>query len=152
MSERIFCEIDIANLERAVSSLEKYLLKSNVTSGKAERNARIALKEREKVDKPKPSPIPKPPPVDLSEFSGEWITTRFKDSLSEEMIDYHKANFPEERCNVFYRRVAEIQDLIQAKGWILDVTFTKRYCGFKNKNGWSLVSELLFPLPDSLPK
>ena len=46
LSDRIFCETDIESRENAVSDLEKYLLKSNVASGKAEHNARIALKEK----------------------------------------------------------------------------------------------------------
>jgi hypothetical protein len=57
VSERIFCKIDIEDRENAVSDLEKYLLKANVISGEAELNAKIALKEKEKIDTSKPSPI-----------------------------------------------------------------------------------------------
>ena len=42
LSDRIFCETDIANPESA-STLEAYLSKSNVESGDAVRNAKIAL-------------------------------------------------------------------------------------------------------------
>lgn len=130
VSERIFCEIDIANLERAVPSLEKYLLKSNVASRKAERNARVVLEERKKADKPKPSPIPKQT-VAPSEFSGEWTVERIRNLVSEEIRDYHEVNFSEERCKVFYKRVAEIQNLIEAEGWRLNPPkLNKESCSF----------------------
>ena len=116
-------------LEEAVFSLEKYLLKSNVASGKAERNVRMALKEKEKADTPKLSPIPKQP-VAPSEFSDEWTVEQIRSLVSEEMRDFHEANFPEERCNVFYRRVAEIQNLIEAEGWRLKTRFVKKSCRF----------------------
>ena len=58
VSERIFCKIDIEDRENAVSNLEKYLLKSNVVSREAERNAKIALEEKEKaMDSPEPIPV-----------------------------------------------------------------------------------------------
>ena len=49
VSERIFCEIDIEDQENTISDLKKYLLKSNVASGEAELNAKIALGERQKT-------------------------------------------------------------------------------------------------------
>lgn len=129
VSERIFCKIDIEDRENAVSNLEKYLLKSNIVSGKAERNARIALEEREKSDKPEPSPIPKQT-IAPSEFSGEWTVERIRNLVSEEIRDYHEANFSEERCNVFYRTVAEIQNLIKTEDWRLKPKFRKKSCRF----------------------
>ena len=58
-SDRLFCETDIADLDKAVSDLEKYLLKSNVKSGKAARSAEIALEERLQAPANKPNPIGK---------------------------------------------------------------------------------------------
>ncbi|RKU38759.1 hypothetical protein C6496_04445 [Candidatus Poribacteria bacterium] len=144
LSDRIFCETDIENRESAVTNLEKYLLKSNVVSGESELNAEIALEEKEKTDSFKPVPIhPKPGPANgiidpkpiepEATFSGEWTIERIKNSLPEEVKRYYEANYSEDRRNIFYGRVAETQNLIQAKGWILDVNFTTRYCGFKNK-------------------
>ncbi|MDE0013063.1 MAG: hypothetical protein OXU36_18095 [Candidatus Poribacteria bacterium] len=67
-------------------------------------------------------------------IAGEWTMDRVRDSLPEKVRKYHEANFSsEDKRNIFYRKVAETQNLIQAKGWILDVNFTTRYCGFKNK-------------------
>ena len=48
-----------------------------------------------------------------------WTATRIRDSLSEEVRDYHAAYFSEERRNIFYERVAETQNLIEAEGWRL---------------------------------
>ena len=56
LSDRIFCETDIADQHSAISDLEKYLLKSNIASGESELNAEIALEETEKTDIPKPEP------------------------------------------------------------------------------------------------
>lgn len=145
MDERVFSDIDIANLERAVSSLEEYLLKSNVASGKAERNARIALEAREKADTPKPRPIDSKiedvsnvidsqpatkQSVAPSQFSDEWTVERIGNLVSEEIRDYYEANFPEERCKVFYRTVAETQNLIEAEGWQLEPRFREKSCRF----------------------
>ncbi|RKU23797.1 hypothetical protein C6499_17870 [Candidatus Poribacteria bacterium] len=129
VSERIFCKIDIEDQENTISDLKKYLLKFNVVSGKAERNAQIALKEREKADKPEPSSIPKQT-VAPSEFSSEWTVERIRNLVSEEIRDYHEASFSEERCNVFYRTVAETQNLIKTKDWRLEPKFHKKSCRF----------------------
>ena len=48
-----------------------------------------------------------------------WTATRVKNSLSEEVRDYHAAYFSEERRTLFYERVAETQNLIEAEGWRL---------------------------------
>ena len=129
VSERIFCKIDIEDQENTISDLKKYLLKFNVVSGKAERNAQIALEEREKADKHEPSPILKQT-VASSEFSGEWTVERIRNLVSEEIRDYHEANFSEERCNVFYRTVAETQNLIKTEDWRLKPKFRKKSCRF----------------------
>ena len=61
VNERIFCEIDIGNRENAVSNLETYLLRSNVTSDRAKRNAQKALKEKGKTNTSEISPtVPNP--------------------------------------------------------------------------------------------
>lgn len=142
LSDRIFCETDIENREKAISDLEKYLLKSNVASGEAEVDAEIALEE---ADASEPSSIN--PDSDFtdniiddqpeegqttvsSEFSGEWTVEQIRNLVPEEIRDYHETNFPEERCNVFYRRVAEIQNLIEAKDWRLKTRWNKKSCRF----------------------
>jgi hypothetical protein len=145
VSDRIFCEIDIENREAAISDLEKYLLKSNVASGEAELNAEIALEEKGQVDTSKLSPIDSKiddvndvidnQPVTKqsiapSEFSGKWTVERIRNLVSEEIRDYHEANFSEERCNVFYRTVAETQNLIKTEDWRLKPKFNKKSCRF----------------------
>jgi hypothetical protein len=126
--------------------LKKYLLKFNVVSGKAERNAKVALKEKRTRDTFEPSPIDskiddvndvidnQPVPkqsIAPSEFSGKWTVERIRNLVSEEIRDYHEANFSEERCNVFYRTVAETQNLIEAEGWRLNPPkLNKQSCSF----------------------
>ncbi|MYA72248.1 hypothetical protein F4009_16505 [Candidatus Poribacteria bacterium] len=57
LSDRIFCDTDIAiDPNSATSDLERYLLKSNISSGESELNAEIALEEKEKTDAPEPEP------------------------------------------------------------------------------------------------
>ena len=48
-----------------------------------------------------------------------WTATRVRNSLSEEVRNYHEAHFSEERLNIFYEKVAETQNLIEAEGWRL---------------------------------
>ena len=61
----------------------------------------------------------------------EWTIERVRNLLSEEIGKYHKANFSEERCEVFYKRVAEIQNLIEAEGWRLNPPkLNKQSCSF----------------------
>lgn len=48
-----------------------------------------------------------------------WTATRVRNSLSEEVRTYHEAHFSEERRNIFYEKVAETQNLIEAEGWRL---------------------------------
>ncbi len=143
VSERIFCKIDIEDRENAVSNLEKYLLKSNVVSGEAANNAKIALKK--KADSPKSKPVvfkqehaddrsnnrleKRQVPVP-SELGGEWTVEQIRNLVSEEIRDYHEANFSEERCNVFYRTVAETQNLIKTEDWRLKPKFRKKSCRF----------------------
>lgn len=126
--------------------LEKYLLKSNVASGEAEVDAEIVLKEEETSfsevssidsevsnpndidDKQSVTKQPMPP----SKFSGKWTMERVRNSLSEAVRDYHQKNYPEERCNIFYRRVVEMQNLIEAEGWRLKPPkFNKGSCSFQ---------------------
>ncbi len=65
LSDRIFCETDIEDREAAISDLQKYLLKSNVSSGEAGLNAEIALEEKWKTIPSEISPsLPNPNPDD----------------------------------------------------------------------------------------
>ena len=144
LSDRIFCETDIEDRESAVPDLEKYLLKSDVISGEAELNAEIALEEKEKtsiseissiVPNPNPvddvtdSPLEKRPITVLPKLDGEWTIERVRNSLPQEVRNYHEKNFSEDRCDVFYRGVAGILSLIK-KEWRLEPKFRKVLCGF----------------------
>ena len=192
LSDRIFCETDIADQHSAISDLERYLLKSNIASGESELNAEIALEEKEKTDVPQPKPsdasfddkndVPDTLPNQQNDFpySGaqlkamreragltqvevalalglaagsaagvgdweadrlkvpakhhaklivlysktgvvsNWTAIRVRNSLSEEVRTYHAAYFSEEIRNLFYERVAETQNLIEAEGWQLN--------------------------------
>lgn len=145
VSDRIFCETDIEDRENAVVDLEKYLLKSKVASGEAELDAEIALEEKGKTNTTEISPIIlNPNPVDdvtdnpsekrpITVFvdpDGEWTIERVRNSLSQEVRNYYEKNFSEERCNVFYRTVAETQNLIQTEDWRLKPKFRKKSCRF----------------------
>ena len=117
-------------LEKAVFSLEKYLLKSNVVSGKAERNAQIALEEKEKMDTSKPSPIPKQP-VALSEGRGGWTVTRVRDLVPREFREHHESKHT---CKEFYRWIADSLNLVEEKGWELEPRFRKHYFNLYSKD------------------
>ncbi|MYC78081.1 hypothetical protein F4X10_20150 [Candidatus Poribacteria bacterium] len=126
--------------------LERYLLKSNVASGEAEVDAETVLEEEEtssydasSIDSEVNNPndiddkqsVTKQP-VTPSKFSGKWTMEEVRNSLSEEIRDYHRKNYPEERCNIFYRRVVEIQNLIEAEGWRLKPPkLNKESCSFQ---------------------
>ena len=135
VSDRIFCEIDIEDREAAISDLEKYLLKSNVASGEAELNAEIALEDKEKAGASEPSSIN--PGSDFkgqitvpAELSGEWSMVRVRDSLSQEVRDYHERIYREERRDLFYRGAAGIQSLIEKEKWKLGMKISKVPCSF----------------------
>ncbi len=146
LSDRIFCETDIENRETAISDLEKYLLKSNVISGEAELNAEIALEEKGKTIPSEISPslpnsnpaadVPDNPseekPVTfLPKSDVEWTMDTVRDSLSEELRDYHKKTYREEKCRIFYHAVVGLQNLIQKAGWKLNQPkLSKMLCGF----------------------
>ena len=144
LSDRIFCETDIEDRENAVVDLEKYLLKSNVASSEAELNAEIALEEKEKTNSSKSSPVDikqkladgvndnqserrqdtvPPEPGD------EWTTERIRNSLPQEVKDYHE-KYPKERCDLFYRGAAQVGNLMEEKEWRLDVKISKVPCSF----------------------
>ena len=146
VNERIFCEIDIGNRENAVSNLETYLLRSNVTSDRAKQNAQKALKEKEKTSTSEISPIiPNPNPVDdvtdkpseerpvtfLPESDVEWTIDTVRKSLSQGLRAYYEKTYSEERRELFYGGVAGIQNLLKEKGWKLNqAKFSKMLCGF----------------------
>ena len=125
--------------------LEKYLLKSNVASGEAEVDAKTVLEEEEtssykasstdsEVNNPNDiddeQSVTKQP-VTPSKSNGKWTMEEVRNSLSEEVRDYQK-KYPEERRNIFYRRIAEIQNLIEAEGWRLKPPkLNKESCSFQ---------------------
>ena len=166
LSDRIFCETDIKDRENAVIDLEKYLLKSNVKSGEAEVDAKIALEEKGKTNTTEISPtILNPNPVDdvtdnpsekrpLTVFvhpDGEWTIERVRNSLSQEVKNYHEKNFSEDRCNVFYGGVAGILSLIR-KEWGLYPKFRKVLCGFFLDKGVTRIRRIFgFLLSPHLP-
>ena len=144
VSDRIFCETDIEDRENAIVDLEKYLLKSNVASGEAGLNAEIALEEKEKTNSSKSSPVDiKQKRADgvndnqserrrgtiPSELGGEWTIDRIRNSLPQEVRDYHEG-YPKERCDLFYRGAAQVQNLMEEKEWRLDVKISKVPCSF----------------------
>ena len=55
-----------------------------------------------------------------TDIVSNWTAIRVRNSLSEDVREYHKAHFSEERRHIFYERVAETQNLIEAEGWRLD--------------------------------
>ena len=63
--------------------------------------------------------------------AGEWTIERVKDSLSDEVRKSHKANFSEDRRDIFYRRVAETQNIIETENWRLKPPkLNKENCAF----------------------
>ena len=157
LSERIFCEVDIEDLEEAVLALETYLSKSNIESEEAELNAEIVLEEGEKLDESDSSDdLPAPdaetwteivleegekldesdssynlpaPDAEIPNKVETWTDKWVQDSLSQELRAHYESKFPE-RCSVFYRRVAETWNLIKSEGWKLEARFKQSYCGF----------------------
>lgn len=175
LSDRIFCETDIENRETAISDLEKYLLKSNVASGEAELNAEIALEEKGKtipseISPPPPNPNPaadvpdnpseKRPVTFLPESDVEWTIDMVRNSLSQELIDFFKKRYTEENLKLFYGGVADIQNLINKKGWGLNPPkFSQMLCGFwltdkgvieKIKRIFGILPEGLFPVDEAV--
>ena len=121
LSDRIFCETDIAvDVDSAISDLERYLLKSNIVSGESELNAEIVLEEREKTDISDKHQAKLVALYSQTDVVRNWTATRVRHSLSEEVRTYHEAHFSEEGRNLFYERVAETQNLIEAEGWRLN--------------------------------
>ena len=132
LSDRIFCETDIANPESA-STLEAYLSKSNVKSGEAELDAEIALEDRVAPDAPeslhvKPDAVPAEP---ANSVDSPWTVARIRDSIPQEMRNEHETRYPQERRDAFYSAAADVQNLIESKGWRLNPPeFRKVLCGF----------------------
>lgn len=174
LSDRIFCEIDIEDRKNVVADLGKYLLKSNVVSGKAERNAKIALEEKEKPSTtengpsvPNPNPVPdnpakKRPITTLPESDIEWTREMVRNSLSEELRDYYEKRYSEENFKLFYGAVADVQNLINKEGWGLNsAKFSQMLCGFwltdkgvigKIKRVFGILPEGLFPVDKPVGK
>ena len=74
-----------------------------------------------------------PKPIEPEATVGEERTIDGVRNLVPQERKAHYESKYKKRCDAFYKAIAETQNLIQAKGWILDVEFTKIYCGFKNK-------------------
>ena len=116
LSDRIFCETDIEDREAAISDLQKYLLKSNVASGEAGLNAEIALEEKGKTN-------PKP---DI-----EWTIDMVKNSLPQELREHYEKGYTQKNLKLFYRGVADVQNLINKEEWRLNPPkLSKMLCGF----------------------
>lgn len=123
LSDRIFCEVDIEDLEEAVLALATYLSKSNIESEEAELNAEIVLEELKANDD-------EPDLTTAILIDAETSTVKLvQDSLSPALREHYESKFPE-RCSGFYRRVAETRNLIKSEGWELEVRFKESYCGF----------------------
>ena len=104
VSNRIFhdCDIERKDLKATVHSLGKYLLRDNVLSG-------AATKEAEKV----------------------WQDKRGVENLVPQHIrNHYETRYRPERVREFYGYLAETQDLAKKAGWELNLKFTQRYCGF----------------------
>lgn len=126
LSDRIFCKVDIEDLEEAVLALATYLSKSNIESEEAELNAEIVLEESEESGANDDEPDSKPDSLIEDE---PWTVKLVQDSLSPQLREHYESKFPE-RCSVFYRKVAETRNLIKSEGWKLEARFKQSYCGF----------------------
>ena len=61
---------------------------------------------------------------------GAWTVMEVRDLLTPEFICAY-AKFPEERCDAFYRGVAELQNLTEKQEWSLNSPgFRMNFCGF----------------------
>ena len=162
VSERIFCEIDVEDRVNAISDLEKYLLKYNVVSGRAEDDAQIALKEKAEAKNPfNPSPnaISNITDDQLAEKDtnvspkpdGKWTIARVRNSLSKELRDDHE-RYSKERRELFYRGIADVLNLIKEE-WRLYPKFRKVLCGFFLENKGVMGIKRIFGiiLPVHLP-
>ena len=58
-----------------------------------------------------------------------WTMERVRNSLPEEVRDDHE-RYTQERRDLFYRGVAATQNLIEKKGWELDMEIYKVPCSF----------------------
>lgn len=132
-------------LEKAVFSLEKYLLKSNVASGKAEYNARIALEGKAKSDSSKSDSInskvnrsdnktnnelTQKEAKDISTLitllgTDVWATTMVRDSACQEFRELCESKYSEKVYKAFYKNTADIINLIIQKEWELYLKFRK---------------------------
>ena len=56
-----------------------------------------------------------------------WTMERVRNSLPEEVRDDHE-RYTQERRDLFYRGVAATQNLIEKKGWELDMEIYKGPC------------------------
>ena len=138
-------------------------------------NAEIALEEKGKtipseISPPPPNPNPaadvpdnpseKRPVTFLPESDVEWTIDMVRNSLSQELIDFFKKRYTEENLKLFYGGVADIQNLINKKGWGLNPPkFSQMLCGFwltdkgvigKIKRIFGILPEGLFPVDEAV--
>lgn len=90
---------------------------------------------------------------------GAWTVMEVRDLLTPELRLFYHANFSEERCDVFYRRVAELQNLTEKQGWSLNSPgLRKNFCGFylktRGKTGVTRIFGILLDvmLPYQVPR
>lgn len=147
LSDRVFCETDIANPESA-STLEAYLSKSNVESGEAELDAEIALEDRAATDEPEPRPVePDAVPVGpVIQVESPWTIARVR-ALIPSDFSYDYSTLCSSNVDKFYERIAGLLHLIAEEGWELTAKFLKNYCGFYYRG-----SRVFGVLPRKAPK
>ena len=117
-------------------------LKANLKSISGQLEELKKVEEKEQTDSFKSVPIrPKTTPANdiidpkpvrpETTVAGEWTVARIRDTLSKEVRDYHERRYPEERCSLFYKRITEIQHLVESEVWRLNPPkISKSLCGF----------------------
>lgn len=115
----------------------------DVEKEKSEQEKR--LKQLEKVEEEKAK-------LKKDSETAEWTIDRVRNSLSEEVRDYHD-KYAEERVNLFYRGAVGLQNLIKKEGWELDMKVSKVPCSFFLKNKGVMGIKRIFGiiLPVHLP-
>ena len=80
-----------------------------------------------------------------------WTMERVRNSLPEEVRDDHE-RYTQERRDLFYRGVAATQNLIEKKGWELDMEIYKGPCSFSLDKAITRIKKIFrIILPVHLP-
>ena len=80
-----------------------------------------------------------------------WTMERVRNSLPEEVRDDHE-RYTQERRDLFYRGVAATQNLIEKKGWELDMDIYKGPCSFSLDKAITRIKKIFrIILPVHLP-